>query len=151
MTILGNGDKAVKYFKYLIPIEHSRTRETANKYKVEPYVVVADIYTADNIIGRGGWTWYTGSSSWLNKVGIEAILGVNIENGILKINPCIDSSWKEYSIRYRYKTSIYNIKVKNPNGKQTGVQIFKLNNNEIPEKQIKLIDDGRTNEIEIIM
>lgn len=151
MTILGNGDKAVKYFKYLIPIEHSRTRETANKYKVEPYVVVADIYTADNLIGRGGWTWYTGSSSWLNKVGIEAILGVNIENGILKINPCIDSSWKEYSIRYRYKTSIYNIKVKNPNGKQTGVQIFKLNNNEIPEKQIKLIDDGRTNEIEIIM
>lgn len=151
MTILGNGDKAVKYFKYLIPIEHSRTRETANKYKVEPYVVVADIYTADNIVGRGGWTWYTGSSSWLNKVGIEAILGVNIENGILKINPCIDSSWKEYSIRYRYKTSIYNIKVKNPNGKQTGVQTFKLNNNEIPEKQIKLIDDGRTNEIEIIM
>ena len=151
MTILGNGDKAVKYFKYLIPIEHSRTRETANKYKVEPYVVVADIYTADNIVGRGGWTWYTGSSSWLNKVGIEAILGVNIENGILKINPCIDSSWKEYSIRYRYKTSIYNIKVKNPNGKQTGVQTFKLNNNEIPEKQIKINEDGRTNEREIIM
>ena len=70
------------------------------------------MYTAPNIIGRGGWTWYTGSSAWLNKIGIEEILGLNIENGIMKLKPCIDSSWKEYSIRYRYKTSVYNIKVR---------------------------------------
>ena len=151
MTILGEGDKAVKYFKYLIPIEHARTRETANKYKVEPYVVVADMYTAPNIIGRGGWTWYTGSSAWLNKIGIEEILGLNIENGIMKLKPCIDSSWKEYSIRYRYKTSVYNIKVKNPNNKQTGIETLKLNGEVIENKQIKLIDNGKINEVEAIM
>lgn len=151
MAILGEGDKAVKYFKYLIPIEHSRTRETANKYKVEPYVVVADMYTAPNIVGRGGWTWYTGSSGWLNKIGIEAILGLNIENGIMKLKPCIDSNWREYSIRYRYKTSVYNIKIKNPNNKQTGIEILKLNGEIIENKQIKLIDNGKINEVEAIM
>lgn len=150
-TILGEGNKAIQYYKYITPIEHARTRELANKYKVEPYVIVADMYTAPNIIGRGGWTWYTGSSSWYNKVGIEAILGLKIQNDVLSISPCIDETWKEYTIRYRYKTSVYNIKVKNPNNKQTGISSFKLNGQEIENKQIKLIDDGRINEVEILM
>ena len=133
------------------PIEHARTKEAATKYKVEPYVIPADIYGAENLIGRGGWTWYTGSSSWFLKVGIENILGLNIEGGVLKINPCIPKDWKEYIIRYRYKNSMYNITVKNPNEKNTGVTIFKLNGQEIKEKQINLKDDGKVNEIEIIM
>lgn len=149
--MLGKGDKAIQYYKYLTPIEHARTREIANKYKVEPYVIVADMYTAPNLIGRGGWTWYTGSSAWYNKIGIEAILGLQIENNILRISPCIEGTWKEYIIRYRYKTSVYNIKVKNPNNKQTGVTTFKLNGQIIDEKEIKLLDNGRINEIEIIM
>ena len=148
---LKDGDKAVKYYKYIVPIEHARTRELQNKYKVEPYVIVADMYTAPNLIGRGGWTWYTGSSSWFNKVGIEEILGLKIIDGNLSISPCIDSEWKEYSIRYRYKTSIYNIKVRNPNNRQSGIINFKLNGEEVDGKKVKLIDDGRINEIEIIM
>lgn len=70
---------------------------------------------------------------------------------MLSINPVIASNWKEYSIRYEYKSSIYNIKVKNPNAKNTGIQTFILNGQEIPEKQIKLIDNGKINEIEITM
>ena len=148
---LGFGDKAVELFRMINPIEHSRTREEALKYKVEPYVIAADIYSHENLAGRGGWTWYTGSSSWLLKTGMEYIIGLKIENNTLKIEPCISSSWKEYSIRYKYGTSIYNIKVKNPNGKNTGVEKFIVNGNEIEDKKIKLSDDGKVYDIEIIM
>lgn len=148
---LGFGDKATEYFRMVNPIEHSKTKESARKYKVEPYVIPADIYGADNLAGRGGWTWYTGSSSWFYKAGIEYILGLKIEKGYIKIEPCIPQEWKEYSIKYRYKTSLYDIKVKNPNSKQTGVEKFLLNGTVIDEKQIKLEDNGSINQIEVIM
>jgi len=148
---LGFGDKAVGYYRMINPIEHSRTEEMSRKYKVEPYVIPADIYSAEGMTGRGGWTWYTGSSSWFYKAGLENILGLNIKNNILKIEPCIPKEWKEYSIRYRYKTSVYNIKVKNLEGKNTGISKFIFNGKEIEEKQINLEDNGMTNEIEIIM
>lgn len=133
------------------PIEHSRTKQQSDKYKVEPYVIAADIYGAGNLVGRGGWTWYTGSSSWYYKAGVEYILGLKINNGNLKLEPCIPKDWKEYSIRYKFGESIYNIIVKNPNGKNTGIDKFIFNGNEISEKCIKLINDGNINEIEIIM
>lgn len=151
LTKLGFGDKAVEYYKMINPIEHSRTKDSAKKYKVEPYVIPADIYEAKGLEGRGGWTWYTGSSSWFNKIGIENILGLNIENGILRLIPCIPKEWKEYSIRYKFENTIYNIKVKNPNGKNTGVEKFIFNGKEVEDKQIQLIDNGDINEVEIVM
>lgn len=150
-SILGFGDKAVEYFKMINPIEHAKTKEAVTKYKVEPYSIPADIYGVGNLIGRGGWTWYTGSSSWMYKAGIEYILGLKIINQTLSIQPAISSSWKEYSIRYEYGESVYNIKVKNPNGKNNGVDKFIFNGQEVEEKKIKLIDNGKINEIEIIM
>lgn len=150
-AMLGFGDKAGEYFKMINPIEHSRTKEAANKYKVEPYVIAADVYGVGNLAGRGGWTWYTGSSSWMYKAGIEYILGLKIFNQVLSIKPCIPPDWKEYSIRYEYKSSIYNIKIKNPNGKMTGVDTFTVNGEKIEEKEIKLIDNGKIYEIEVIM
>lgn len=134
------------------PIEHSRTKEAARKYKVEPYVIAADVYGANNLAGRGGWTWYTGSSSWFCKAGLEDILGLKVEEGMLRIEPCISSKWEGYSIRYRYKTSIYNINVKNPEGKCSGEnQKFYFNGKEIKEKRIKLEDNNSINEIEVIL
>ena len=150
-TKLGFGDKAVEYYTMINPIEHSRTKDAAKKYKVEPYVIPADIYEAKGLEGRGGWTWYTGSSSWFCKIGLENILGLNIKNRILKINPCIPKDWKEYSIRYKFGNSIYNIKVKNPEEKNTGVKEMLLNGKEIKDLQIKLVDDGNINEVEVIM
>ncbi len=149
--ILGFGDKATEYFRIINPIEHTKTLEAVNRYKVEPYVIAADIYGVGNLIGRGGWTWYTGSSSWMYKAGIEYILGLKISKETLSIKPAIPADWKEYSIRYEYKSSIYNIKVKNPNGKCTGVEKFIVNGEEIEEKKVKLIDNGKINEIEVIM
>ena len=150
-TKLGFGDKATEYYRMINPIEHSRTKETSIKYKVEPYVIPADVYGASNLIGRGGWTWYTGSSSWFYKAGVENILGLKISNNILEINPCIPKNWDKYTIQYKYNSSIYNIEVKNPNSKNTGVEKVILNGEEIENKKIKLNDDNSINKIEIIM
>ena len=84
-SMLGFGDKATEFYRMVNPIEHSRTKDAAIKYKVEPFVIPADIYGAGNLAGRGGWTWYTGSSSWFIKAGLEYILGLHIKNNVLKI------------------------------------------------------------------
>ena len=131
------------------PIEHARTKEASNKYKVEPYVIAADIYGCNNLAGRGGWTWYTGSSSWYYKAGIEYILGLKVQKGFISINPCIPKDWKEYSIRYKWKNSVYNISVKNPNQKNTGVEKVIVNGVE-KDNKIKLEDNGIFN-IEVQM
>ncbi len=150
-TMLGFGDKAVELFNMINPIEHSRTRETVQKYKVEPYVIAADVYGVGNLQGRGGWTWYTGSSSWMYKAGVYHILGLKIEEGYLKIEPCISKSWKEYSMKYKYEDTIYDIKVKNPNEKNTGVSEFYYNGNKVADKRIKLVNNKSMNKIEIII
>ena len=131
------------------PIEHSRTKEASKKYKIEPYVIPADIYGVGNLIGRGGWTWYTGSASWYYKIGIEYILGLKVENEYIKIEPCIPKDWKEYQIQYRWKQSIYNINIKNPEVKNTGITSVKLNGKET-ENKIKLQENGIYN-IEVIL
>ena len=148
-AMLGFGDKAVEYFRMINPIEHSRTKEEAKKYKVEPYVMAADIYGAGNLIGRGGWTWYTGSSSWFYEAGIRYILGLKIENGVLEIEPCIASNWQEYKIKYKYGESIYNIKVTNPNRKCIGITKMKLNDKIIENKKIRLTNTGGIYNIEV--
>lgn len=148
-ALLGFGDKAAELYRMINPIEHSRTKDAANKYKVEPYVIPADIYGASNLAGRGGWTWYTGSSSWYYKAGIEFILGLKIKNGVMSIEPCIPREWKEYNIKYKWKNSFYNIVVKNPNGKNSGVEEILLNGEKV-ENAIKLQEDGAYN-VEIKM
>ena len=148
-AMLGFGDKATEIYRMINPIEHSRTKESSKKYKVEPYVIPADIYGANNLVGRGGWTWYTGSASWYYKAGIEYILGLKIKNGIMSINPCIPKEWKEYTIKYRWKNSFYNIIVKNPNNKNNGVEQVLLNGEKV-ENCIKLQDNGVYN-VEVII
>lgn len=140
-AILGFGDKALEFYRMINPIEHSRTKDASNKYKVEPYVIPADIYGAGNLAGRGGWTWYTGSSSWFYKAGIEYILGLKVKEGNLSIEPCIPSDWKEYTIQYKWENSIYTIKVLNPDGKNTGPTKVLLNGTET-ENKIKLNTNG---------
>ena len=149
--LLGFGDKALEYLKLINPIEHSKTKDLAKKYKVEPYVISADIYSNPSVNGMGGWSWYTGSSSWYYDAVVEYVLGLKIEDKYLYLNPCIASYWKEFEIHYKYKTTMYNIIVKNPEGKNTGVKKFLLNDREISEKKVLLQDDGRIYNIEIIM
>lgn len=152
-AMLGFGDKALELYRMINPIEHTRTKEASQKYRVEPYVIAADVYGTSNLAGRGGWTWYTGSSSWYYKAGIEYILGLKVEKGYLKINPCIPKDWKEYQIKFRWKNSLYNIKISNPNGKSIWndeTSKITLNNNEV-KNFIKLDESDKLYQIEVIL
>ena len=149
-AMIGFGDKAAELYRMINPIEHARTKEASKKYKVEPYVIAADVYGSSNLAGQGGWTWYTGSSSWYYKAGIEYLLGLKVEKGYIRIEPCIPKEWKEYQMQYKWKESIYHIKIKNPEGKNTGVSKVILNGKEV-ENRIKLDGSRNIYQIEVIM
>ena len=98
----------------LNPISHADTPEKAARYKVEPYVIAADIYSQPPHTGMGGWTWYTGSSGWMYRLGLEAILGITRVGNALKINPCIPRDWPGFKVDYRFGNTHYKISVENP-------------------------------------
>ena len=148
---LGFGDKAIELLKMISPIEHSNNQEAAKRYRVEPYVITADIYDIEGGRGTGGWSWYTGSSSWYYKAIVEYIIGFRIENNYLVFNPCIAKNWKNIDIHYKYKTSMYNIKIKNFNESNQGVEKVIVNGEIIEDKKVLLKDDGRIYNIEVIM
>ncbi len=150
-AMLLNGDRASEYFRIINPIEHARTKEGVLKFKVEPYVVPADVYASPSMLGRGGWTWYTGSSSWLYIAGLEYILGVTIHGNIMKIKPCISPAWKEFRVEYTYGKSKYVVDVKNPELKSTGISAISLDNNFINSNEIELIDDQKVHTVEVVM
>ncbi|NMA86933.1 MAG: glycosyl transferase, partial [Tissierellia bacterium] len=136
-ALLGEGDKAYELFKMINPINHSKSLIECAKYKVEPYVMAADVYTNPQHLGRGGWTWYTGSSGWMYKVGLENILGFRIEKNKLYINPCIPKDWEKFSIRYKYGSTYYNIEIQNKKGEKSII----LDGVVLDKDYIDLVDD----------
>ena len=108
------------------PINHATDAASVERYRVEPYVVAADVYSQDRHVGRGGWTWYTGSAAWMYRVGIETILGVTLSRGALRIDPCIPSAWKNYDVTYRTNTAEFRIAVENPDGVCRGVRSVEI-------------------------
>jgi cyclic beta-1,2-glucan synthetase len=148
---LGQGNKAYEQFDYLNPVTHSRDINEANRYSVEPYVVAADVYSTPPFIGRGGWTWYTGSSGWLYRLGTEAILGFKLEGNHIKIEPCIPKSWDGFKLRYRKNDCTYQITVKNPDHVETGIKRVSLNGTTLNHHQIPLQNDQKTHDILVIM
>jgi cyclic beta-1,2-glucan synthetase len=142
----GEGERAFELFQMINPVTHADTNEAVATYKVEPYVVAADVYTADGQLGRGGWTWYTGSASWMYRVGLESLLGFQKRGDKLLIDPCIPKRWPEFSITYRFGKSSYEIKVLNPSGVERGV-ISITTDGQDSLKGIQLSDDGRTHTV----
>lgn len=118
---LGLGDTAFRLFGMLNPVNHGRTDKEIMTYKAEPYVVAADVYSNAQHNGRGGWTWYTGSASWMYAVAVRQILGFKKEGSRFAISPCIPADWNGFSLEYRYEDSIYKIAVENPDGVEAGV------------------------------
>jgi cyclic beta-1,2-glucan synthetase len=149
-AIQGNGERAMHLYQMLNPVTHALTPEDVATYKVEPYVIAADVYTAEGHLGRGGWTWYTGSASWLYRVGLEGILGFSKRAGKLAINPCIPSDWKEFSIEYQHDDSKYTITVRNPSGVQTGIVSMTVDGEDVVG-EIPLVSDGRDHEVILMM
>ena len=148
---LGKGDQAEELFHMLNPIHHSDDPKKLDRYKVEPYVQAADIYSIDPYIGMGGWTWYTGSAGWMYRLGVEAILGLTREGSYLVIDPCIPAHWKEYSLVYRLGKTIYQIQVQNPEGLQRGISQVSLDGELQPGNRIRLVDDQHTHAVQITL
>jgi len=150
---LGDGDKAGELFSILNPINHASTRAGVQRYKVEPYVMAADVYAEPPHVGRGGWTWYTGSAGWMYQAGVEWILGFRLRGTTLLIDPCIPRAWPGYEIDYRYHSARYEIIVENPQGVSRGVASSELDGQALPDGScaIPLVDDGATHRVRVIL
>ena len=148
---LGDGDKAAELFAMLNPINHSRTRAGAYRYKVEPYVVCADIYSTKPHVGRGGWTWYTGSAGWLQRAGVESLLGLRLHGASLRIDPCIPKSWRQFEADVKYRSARYKVLVENPGGANRGVVSGEVDGVELTERPLRvpLVDDGSIHHVRV--
>ncbi|MEG1481138.1 GH36-type glycosyl hydrolase domain-containing protein [Clostridium sp.] len=134
LTKLGMGDKALKYFDMINPINHTNTELECRRYKLEPYVMAADVYIREPHGGRGGWSWYTGTAGWMYKVGLENILGFTMYKGEgYKINPCIPTSWKGFEISINNATEQYNIRVKKSDSNKIIINGLGIKGNIIPK------------------
>jgi cyclic beta-1,2-glucan synthetase len=150
---LGEGDKAGELFSLLNPINHANTRAGVSRYKVEPYVVAADIYAEPPHVGRGGWTWYTGSAGWLYRAGVEWILGMRLRGTKLHLDPCIPQGWRSFKIILRYHSSRYEIVVENPNGVMRGVSFVEFDGIRLAagSMYVQLADDGATHRARVVL
>jgi cellobiose phosphorylase len=148
-ALQGDGDRALELWNLINPIYHATTPAEAAHYKVEPYVVCADIYGAPPHTGRGGWTWYTGSASWLYRVALEAILGITLRGNALRIEPCIPRGWTNYEIAYRYGTATYRIRVDNSAGTGRGVRSVMFDGKSTSDRVVLLQDDGVAHDVRV--
>ena len=148
---LGDGDQAAQIFSILNPINHTSTRADVQRYKVEPYVTAADVYSVAPHVGRGGWTWYTGSAGWLYRSGIEAILGFRQQGASLFVDPCIPRAWPEFSVAFRYRSARYDILVENPNGVMRGIAFIEVDGARLRAgtTRIPLLDDAGIHRVRV--
>jgi cyclic beta-1,2-glucan synthetase len=150
---LGEGDKAAELFSLLNPINHASTRADVQRYKVEPYAVAADIYAVAPHVGRGGWTWYTGSAGWLYRAGLESILGFRVQGAFLLLDPCIPKAWPGFEIVYKHRSARYEIAVENPKGVSRGVASATLDGKALPagSARVPLADDGAVHKVRVVL
>ena len=145
---LGQAERALELFWILNPINHSSTEADARTYRVEPYVIAADVYSMPPHVGRGGWTWYTGSAGWMYRAGLEAILGVTREGSMLRIKPCVPDDWDGFEVATQFGSTRYEIKLTRNAGEadQTPPDVQVLSPREF---LISLKDEGGTCRIEL--
>ncbi|HDL8268576.1 TPA: glycosyl transferase, partial [Yersinia enterocolitica] len=150
---LGEGDKACDLFALLNPINHGNTPAGVERYKVEPYVVAADVYSVAPHVGRGGWTWYTGSAGWMHRAGIEGILGIRREGKELVIHPCIPASWLGFEATVNLANTRYAIRVESPAQRCQGISSATLNGSPISSQSdgLRVALDGGEYELIIIL
>jgi cyclic beta-1,2-glucan synthetase len=145
-AILGDRDRAFELYQMLNPITHANSPDAVHRYRVEPYVIAADVYTAEGHVGRGGWTWYTGSAAWMYRVGLESILGFDKRGDTLRIAPSVPTYWPEYSITYRHGSATYQIVVRN-GGEHSPQPHVELDGEVLEDGAIPLVDDGRVHAV----
>jgi cyclic beta-1,2-glucan synthetase len=137
---LGDGNAAVRLLKIMNPVEASRTPETSDHFKGEPYVSPADVSSAAGHVGRAGWTWYTGSAGWMYRIWVEEVLGFQLRGDTLTMAPAIPDEWEGFEITYKYRSSVYEIEVRRNTPEAGSV---------VAGSPIKLVDDGATHKVTV--
>jgi cyclic beta-1,2-glucan synthetase len=145
---LGDTRRAWELFTLINPVTHAATPETAALYRVEPYVVAADVYAVSPHTGHGGWTWYTGSAGWMYRLITESLLGLHLEVDRLRFAPCLRPDWPSYKIHYRYRETFYHITIRNV-GTQPTVTRVVVDGNEQPDRNVPLVDDRHDHNVEV--
>lgn len=148
---LGDGKQAADLFNLLNPIFHSDSEEKAAVYRVEPYVICADIYSQAPYVRRGGWTWYTGSAAWMYRLGLETILGFKKIGDTLHIDPVIPPDWDGFEIRYQFGDSVYLIQVDNSAHVSQHVRQIILDGQSLNDRSIPLINDHLEHRVVVVL
>lgn len=150
---LGDGNKASEIYSMLNPINRANTRAGLQRYKAEPYVAAADVYGAGVQMGRGGWTWYTGSASWMYRAGLEWILGIRVRGAHVLLAPCIPASWPSFEVNLKHRGAHYEILVLNPRGVQRGIASITLDGVALDAAAAKfpLVEDGATHKVRVTL
>jgi cellobiose phosphorylase len=145
---LGDSRHAWELLTMINPINHAGSQEGIAAYKVEPYVVAADVYALSPHIGRGGWTWYTGSAGWMYRLIMESLLGLRLEVDKLHIEPCLPVDWETFKVHYRYRETIYHINIIqiHDSNKDTSITVDGV---ERYDEAISLVDDRREHSVEV--
>ncbi|MDN5925084.1 MAG: glycosyl transferase family 36, partial [Xanthomonadales bacterium] len=152
-ALLRDGDKASELFNLLNPISHAQDAASVARYQSEPYVTCGDVYTAPGHVGRGGWSWYSGSAGWLYRAALEWILGLRVRGTQLHLVPCIPKNWPGFAIEFRHLSARYQITVENPNQVYCGIVRAELDGEPLapPAHAIDLVDDGATHKVHITL
>ena len=151
---LGQGERAWELLSMINPVNHARSADGVATYKVEPYVVAADVYALSPHIGRGGWSWYTGSAGWMYRLIVESLLGLRREGEHLHVAPCLPVAWQEFRIHYRYRETTYHITVAQTpasNAGQRGVMRMLVDGVERDDRRIPLLDDRQEHSVQVSM
>lgn len=147
---MGDGRRAWELFTIINPVNHALSGDAAAVYKVEPYVVAADVYAAPPHVGRGGWTWYTGSAAWMYRLIVESLLGICLENGRLRVSPCLPEGWAGFTLHYRYHGAVYHMDVLRTVEHGEGVRVS-VDGVEQEEGSFILADDGGEHRVELLV
>jgi cellobiose phosphorylase len=145
---LGDYPHAWKLLTLINPVNHGGSQDSVATYKVEPYVVAADVYALSPHIGRGGWTWYTGSAGWMYRLIIESLLGLSLETDKLHIEPCLPEDWDMLKVNYRYRETIYHITIMQMHDNNGDVRMI-VDGVELHDEAITLIDDRKEHSVEV--
>lgn len=146
-ALQGRGQRAFDLFQMLNPLTHTDSAAGIAEYKVEPFVVAADVYTAPSQRGRGGWTWYTGSASWMYRIALEQLLGFTKEGNRVRIEPCVPDDWPGYAITYRWGTATYEFVIRDPAGIVARGARYTIDGRHAPDGAVTLVDDGAAHSV----
>jgi len=141
---MGDGTRAWELLDILNPIRNGDTPEKIARYRVEPYVIAADIYGVEPHVGRGGWTWYTGSAGWMYRLLVETLLGVNREGPNLRLRPIMPAGWNSFTVRYVYRATTYRIRIER--SAQPGLIV---DGNPVSGDMVPLWDDEKDHQVEM--